>query len=86
MENQIIIYCKLCGTEVRSHPTQMKCCGCQNFTCIRGTNISAQNMDQVQLIQSLTKSKKTNIISNEDLAWTTSRTSRKVRKIDFEEK
>jgi len=83
---EIKIFCKLCGTEVVSHPTQMKCCGCDNYTCIRGTNISAQNMDQVQLLTNLTKPKEKTIISKVDLEWTRSRQNRKVKKIDFEER
>jgi len=82
----VTIYCKLCGTEVISHPTQMRCCGCQNFTCIRGMNISAQHMDQVQIVRGLTDKTKKTIISDSDLEWTKSRNSRKVRKINFEER
>lgn len=80
------IRCKNCGKELVSHPTQMRTCGCPNFTSIRGTNISGNNLKLVEIIQTHNKSVTSNVLSNEDLQYQEQRRKRKIRRIDFEER
>jgi hypothetical protein len=78
------IRCKVCNTELESHPTKTRCCGCENLTTIKGSNITALDLSQVIMLNSLSEDKKSNVLSASDLAYQESRRARKVRKLDFE--
>jgi len=79
------IRCKNCNIELESHPTKTKCCGCENMTTVRGENISAIDLNLVEIIYSEYNKKSTNaVLSNQDLAFQEERKNRKVRKMEFE--
>ena len=80
------IRCKNCGMVLVSHPTRIKTCSCPNSTSIRGTNISGNNLNLVEIIPPTHKSVTSNVLSNEDLQYQEQRRKRKIRRIDFEER
>jgi hypothetical protein len=80
----LTIRCKNCNKELISHPTKTKCCGCSNMTTIRGENISALDLSNVIIIETNKETKKSGVLTYEDLAWQEERKKRKVRKLDFE--
>jgi len=78
------IRCKVCNTELESHPTKTRCCGCDNMTTIKGNNITALDLSKVIMVNSIEETKKSSLFSNEELSFQESRRNRKVRKMDFE--
>ncbi len=78
------IRCKLCNVELEGHSIQTKCCGCENLTTIKGDKISAVDLSQVVILNSIKENKQKNILSDSDLHYQESRRTRKVRKMDFE--
>ena len=78
------IRCKLCNAELEGHPTKIKCCGCENLTTIKDSKVTALDLSQVIMLNSIKEDKKTSVLSNEDLAYQESRRTRKVRKLNFE--
>ena len=80
----LTIRCKSCNRELVSHPTQTKCCGCSNMTTIRGDNISALDLSKVVMVELNKETKKSGVLTTEDIAWQEARRNRKVRKLDFE--
>jgi hypothetical protein len=78
------VRCKLCNRELQSHPTKSVCCGCDNMTIVKGDTVTALDLSQVIVLNSLKEKKKSSFLSNEDLAFQESRRTRKVRKLDFE--
>ena len=81
----LVIRCKNCGKQLESHPTKTRSCQCENYTSIRGTNISAKNLLLVEIIQN-PKDKKMPLLSDRDMEFQESRRQRKVKKLDFEER
>ena len=79
----IKVRCRSCGKELIGHPSKSVSCGCSNMTTIRGDKISAVDLSQVVMLNSLSN-KKENVLSSEDLAFQESRRQRKIRKLDFE--
>ena len=77
------IRCKNCGKELEGHPTKTKSCQCPNFTSIRGTNISGNNLSLVEIISN-PKEKKLPLLSRQDMEFQEQRKQRKVKKLDFE--
>ena len=81
----LTIRCKNCNKELTSHPSQTKCCGCDNMTRICGENIGAMDLSLVEIVSPGYNKKSTNkVLSNEDLAYQEARKNRKVRKLEFE--
>ena len=80
------IICKSSGKELQSHPTQLRSCGCPNLTSIRGTNISGNNLQLVEIIKSPATKKPNNLLSDQDLQYQEQRKQRKIRKLEFEER
>lgn len=83
----LVIRCKNCGKVLEEHPSQLRCCQCQNLTSIRGGNISGIDLSLVEIINAPSKKQiKTNnqLLSREDIAWQEERKQRKIRKLDFE--
>ena len=83
MEN-IKIRCRSCGKELEGHPTKTITCGCSNMATVRGGVISASDLSNVVMLNSIDKKEKTNILSTEDIAWQEARRQRKVKKLDFD--
>ena len=82
----LVVRCKDCSKEITSHETQAKSCGCPNMMTVKGDSVTAVVLGRVLMIQSSTtkKSKKTNVLSPQDLNFQEERRKRKVRKLDFE--
>lgn len=78
------IRCKNCNTELESHPSKTRCCGCDNLTTVRGENISAIDLTKVEIVSNILKKESNSVLSREDLAFQESRKNRKVRKLEFE--
>ena len=81
----IKVRCRSCGKELIGHPSKSVSCGCPNMTTIRGDKISAVDLSQVVMLNSLSN-KKENVLSSEDLAFQEARKKRKVRKMHYEER
>ena len=81
----LVVRCRECNTELVSHETQSKCCGCPNLTTVKGDSISAVDLDKVIMLQSDKKpSKKQSLFSPQELQFQEERRKRKIRKLDFE--
>jgi hypothetical protein len=83
MEN-LRIRCKTCNREIEGHPTKTIACGCSNMATIRGDKISAVDLSKVVMLNSIQTKTKSNVLTNEDLAFQEARRQRKVRRLDFE--
>jgi hypothetical protein len=83
MEN-IRIRCRSCNKELEGHLTKTISCGCPNMASIRGDRISAVDLSDVVMLNSLGTKQKSGVLSTEDIAWQEARRQRKVRKLDFE--
>ena len=82
----LVVRCRDCNTEISSHETQAKSCGCPNMTTVKGDSVTAVDLTRVVMLQSSQnkKSKKANVLSPQDLNFQEERRKRKVRKLDFE--
>ena len=80
----ITLRCKDCNKELTGHPTKAISCGCPNMATIRGDKISAVDLSQIIMLNSLKEVKKTNVLSSQDLAFQEARRQRKVKRLDFE--
>lgn len=78
------IRCKNCNVELVSHPTQTKCCGCDNLTAVTGDKITGLDLSLVELISSDKDKSSKNILTKEDLLYQESRRSRKIKRLEFE--
>ena len=79
------IRCKMCNKELHSHPTQIKCCVCDNLTTVKDDKITALDLSLVELISNTNqKNNSSSVFTREDLAYQESRRNRKVRKMEFE--
>jgi hypothetical protein len=83
MEN-LKIRCRSCNRELEGHPTKTVSCGCSNMATIRGDRISAVDLSKVVMLNSIHTKSKSNVLSNEDIAWQEERRQRKVKRLDFE--
>ncbi len=79
------VRCKNCNVELTS-TSKVQCCGCDNQMMIVDDKIGAVNLDLVEIVNTSYKKEGKNVLSNEDLQYQESRRTRKVRRIDFEEK
>ena len=81
----LVVRCRDCNTEITSHETQAKSCGCPNMTTVKGDSVTAVDLSRVIMIQSSNKKQsQTNVLSPQDLNFQEERRKRKVRKLDFE--
>jgi hypothetical protein len=83
MEN-IKVRCRPCGRELEGHHSKTVSCGCHNMVTIRGDKISALDLSQVVMLNSIHTKSKSSVFTNEDIAWQEARRCRKVRRLDFE--
>ena len=82
----LVVRCRDCNTEISSHETQAKSCGCPNMTTVKGDSVTAVDLSRVIMIQSSTKkeSKTKDVLTPQDLNFQEERRKRKIRKLDFE--
>ncbi len=78
------IRCKECNKELTGHQTKTVTCGCPNMATIRGDKISASDLSQVVMLNSLKEKQNKNVLTSQDIAWQEARRQRKVRRLDFE--
>ena len=79
------VRCKICGKElVSSNRTQ--CCGCSNMMTVVGEKVSAVDLSNVVLLNSVNKVNNQEVLTNQDLQYQEARRKRKVRKLTFEER
>jgi hypothetical protein len=83
MEN-LKIRCRSCGRELEGHPTKTITCGCSNMATIRGDKISALDLSQIVMLNSLKQSQNKGVLTSQDIAWQEARRQRKVKRLDFE--
>ena len=83
MEN-LRIRCKSCNREIEGHPTRTVACGCSNMATVRGDKITAIDLSKVVMLNSIQTKAKSNVLTNEDLAFQEARRQRKVKRLDFE--
>ena len=82
----IRVRCTSCGKELQGQKSRIVSCGCSNMTSVHDDVVSANDMNQVILLQNNKNVKKTSIFSEEDLKYQEARRHRKVRKLTFEER
>jgi len=79
------IRCKNCNKELLSHPSQTKCCGCDNVTSVCGEKITANDLSLVEIVTNTNNNQvKKSLFSREELEYQESRRNRKIRRLDFE--
>ena len=79
------VRCKSCGKElVSSNRTQF--CGCSNMMTVVGEKVSAVDLSNVVLLNSVNKVNNQEVLTNQDLQYQEARRKRKVRKLTFEER
>lgn len=83
MEN-LRILCKSCNLEMEGHHTKTFSCKCPNMTTICGDKITAVDLTKVVMLNYNIVKKKSNTLTNEDIAWQEARRQRKVKRLDFE--
>lgn len=83
MEN-VKIRCKVCNREIEGHPVKTVTCGCSNMATIRGGVITALDLSQIVMLNSVGTNTSTGVLTYEDMQWQEERRKRKVRKLDFE--
>ena len=80
---KIKVRCRACGKELESNSGKTYSCGCPNMMPIRGSNVSAVNMDDIVFINLHKKTVKEGL-TDQDMQWQEDRRKRKVRRLDFE--
>lgn len=80
----LVIRCKDCNKELIGHPIKTISCGCPNMSSIRGDKIFAVDLSKIVMIQSNKETKKSGILTQDDISWQEQRKQRKVRRLDFE--
>ena len=83
MEN-LKIRCRSCNRELEGHPSKTVTCGCSNMATIRGDKISALDLSNIVMLNSIQTKPKSGVLTSEDIAWQEARRQRKVRRLDFE--
>jgi len=83
MEN-IKVRCRSCNRELEGISGKTVSCGCPNMATIRNGVISAVDLSQVVMLNSMSNKSKSGVLTNEDLAFQEARRQRKVRRLDFE--
>lgn len=79
------ILCKNCNTELISHPSQARSCGCDNMTMVLNDKISANDLTLVEIVSgNHHKHQEKQSLTSSDLMWQEERRKRKVRKMEFE--
>ena len=80
----LAIRCKNCNKELISHPSQTRCCRCENMTTLRGEVITALDLTKVEIVSNMVSKESKSLLNREDIAFHESRKNRKIRKLEFE--
>ena len=82
----IRVRCTSCGKELQGQSSRIISCGCSNMTSIHDDVVSANDMDQVIILQNNTKFKKESLFTSQELEYQEARRRRGVRKMIFDER
>ena len=82
----MLVRCNACGKDLQSDGNKIISCGCSNMTSVHDDVVSANDMDQVIILQNNKKFKKQSLFSTQDLEYQEARRRRGVRKMFFEER
>ena len=82
----MLVRCNVCGKDLQSDGNKIISCGCSNMTSVHDDVVSANDMDQVIILQNNKKFKKQSLFSTQDLEYQEARRRRGVRKMFFEER
>ena len=82
----IRVRCTSCGKELQGQSSRIISCGCSNMTSVHDDVVSANDMDQVIILQNNTKFKKESLFTSQELEYQEARRRRGVRKMIFEER
>jgi hypothetical protein len=83
MEN-LRVRCRVCNKEIEGYLGRTVVCGCANMATICGNRISAVDLSNIVMLTSTQVKVKSNVLTNEDIAWQEERRKRQVRRLDFE--
>ena len=82
----MLVRCNACGKDLQSDGNKIISCGCSNMTSVHDDVVSANDMDQVIILQNNTKFKKESLFTSQELEYQEARRRRGVRKMVFEER
>lgn len=82
----LVVRCKNCNSELVSHPTKTKCCGCSNKMTIVSDKITALDLSKVVIVSNIKTENSKSVFSPDDLQYQEDRRKRKVRRLEFEVK
>ena len=80
----IEVRCKLCNTELKSHPTQTSCCGCPNMATVCGDKITALDLSKVVMVNNFQLKSSNKYLSDDDMMFQEERRNRDFRRLEFE--
>ena len=81
----MLVRCNACGKDLQSEKSRVSC-GCSNMTSVHDDVVSANDMDQVIILQNNTKFKNQSLFTSQELEYQEARRRRGVRKMFFEER
>ncbi len=82
----MLVRCNACGKDLQSDGNRIISCGCSNMTSVHDDVVSANDMDQVIILQNNTKFKNESLFTSQELEYQEARRRRGVRKMIFEER
>ena len=82
----MLVRCNACGKDLQSDGNKIISCGCSNMTSVHDDVVSANDMDQVIILQNNTKFKKESLFTSQELEYQEARRRRGVRKMIFDER
>ena len=82
----MLVRCNACGKDLQSDGNRIISCGCSNMTSVHDDVVSANDMDQVIILQNNKKFKKESLFTSQELEYHEARRRRGVRKMIFDER
>ena len=82
----MLVRCNACGKDLQSDGNRIISCGCSNMTSVHDDVVSANDMDQVIILQNNTKFKNEYLFTSQELEYQEARRRRGVRKMIFDER
>ena len=82
----MLVRCNACGKDLQSDSSRIVSCGCSNMTSVHDDVVSANDMNQVIILQNNKKFKKESLFTSQELEYQEARRRRGVRKMIFEER
>ena len=82
----MLVRCNACGKDLQSDGNRIISCGCSNMTSVHDDVVSANDMNQVIILQNNKKFKKESLFTSQELEYQEASRRRGVRKMIFEER